>query len=166
MKLADLTVAPPREYVPAEYRDALSRRWAHAHGYFGAAGGWIYRGESQEAVTRGQGRSLCQGWGVFWTYFKARILDDLTRDLTAMGSFQELTHPASPTYRPTLLVLKPQDWKTDALADAYDQAMAAQRDPRRAYRGKGRDGMAPKPARPASAWLGFVAAGVTHRRGW
>ena len=35
--------------------------------------------------------------------------------------------------------MSPKDWRTDALACAYDHAMASQKDLRRAHRGAGRD---------------------------
>ncbi len=58
--------------------------------------------------------------------------NNLTRSLTAFGSFEELL--TTPDYFPTLL--SRTGAKAVALADAYDAAQAARGDARRAYRGR------------------------------
>src|SRR5215831_20004637 len=101
MNLTKLVQAPPRTYLPTEYQDALSKRWGDQNGYYGATGGWIYAGPSQAYVNTHPCPTVCQGWGSFWHSFKGKILDDLTRELTASESFHAFTHPQSKTYRPT-----------------------------------------------------------------
>lgn len=70
------------------------------------------------------------------------VLDNLTRDLTAWGSFDAMLN-AGGGYRPSLYV-RPHNRshaevrraaRTEVLADAYDAAQAARGDERRAYRG-------------------------------
>jgi len=147
--LAALTAGTPYAFLPTEYEEALAKRWAKANGFGGAKGGWIWRlapsdRDPSKLVAVGS-RPVCQGWWRFWRLKRSAILNALTREVTGLtgpDAFQQLTHPKSTTYRPTLLVRSPRDWKVDALACAYDEAMKAQGDPRRAYRGA-RDGMSP-----------------------
>lgn len=70
------------------------------------------------------------------------VLDNLTRDLTAWLSFDDMLN-AEGDYRPSLYV-RPcsrshaeirRAARTEILADAYDAAQAARGDHRRAYRG-------------------------------
>ncbi len=58
--------------------------------------------------------------------------DELTRKLSAFGSFNELVNGTHPSYRPSLTQ---QDTDTQRLADLYDLAQAAKGDDRRAFRG-------------------------------
>jgi hypothetical protein len=61
---------------------------------------------------------------------KTTDLDTLTRTYTAFGSFAQMIGEAGTSYFPTLT-----DQGTKPLADAYDLAMEARGDTRRAWRG-------------------------------
>lgn len=102
-----------------------AKEWARANGYHGASGGWIYNRNE---------RAVCQGWGSFWSAYRSRILDGLTKQLTGFACFTDMVDTVA-TYRPTLLVRSGKDWRYELLADAYDEYQHRQRDPRRAYRG-------------------------------
>lgn len=58
-------------------------------------------------------------------------LDQITRQLTAFRSFQDLLD-AEGNYRPSIYL---QTWESWTLAEAYDRAQEGRGDPRRAYRG-------------------------------
>lgn len=122
-------------WIDRALAERAAKEWANAHGYFGATGGWISKGESQAAVTAGGGRSVTQGWFNLWTLKRRQIEDYYTSLHTAFGTFDAMVHPESPTYRPTLLVLGPKDWRIAFLANAYDVAMGKQGDRRRAFTG-------------------------------
>ena len=165
--LASLTAGTPYAFMPTEYAEALAKRWAKANDFGGARGGWIWKlapSDREPGRMVAVGRSpVCQGWWQFWSLKRSTILNALTREVTGLtgpDAFQQLTHPKSTTYRPTLLVRGAKDWRVDALACAYDEAMKAQGDPRRAYRGA-RDGM--DPASRAVLLRRFVALRESQR---
>lgn len=127
---------PASIHIDPELAERAAKEWGNAHGYYGAAGGWISPGASQEAVTAGQGgRAVVQGWFNFWTEHKRAILDHYAAQLTAHPTFEAFVGGPSRTYRPTLRCRGPRDWRYAFLADAFDEVMASRRDPRRAYRG-------------------------------
>ena len=158
MTLAAITRAAPLDFVPTEYEEALAKAYAKKHGFVGVVGGWIYRAEPDErpwrqGKLRPKGHAITQGWHNFYSLKKVAILDELTRELTASRTFAEFTHPTAHgrTYRPTLLVLSPRDWRADALACAYDSVRASQKDLRRPHPGhRARPGgrLMPRPRAP------------------
>lgn len=143
-------------WIQTELVEKAAKEYALAHRYEGAVGGWIYRLDSEGVATH----AVCQGWFNFWTMFRRQIEDWYTLRLTASSSFDAFVHPESKTYRPTLLVRGPRDWRYAFLANAYDVAMKNQGDARRAYVGSS---PAPAPApKPVSVWLSRVVAGASR----
>jgi hypothetical protein len=71
-RFADLVQGPFKDTVnrrtgnsrPGTGRIKAAKAWAHAHGYNGAAGGWIYNKND---------RAICQGWDTFASYYCAAI---------------------------------------------------------------------------------------------
>jgi hypothetical protein len=126
-----------KPWVDGDLWERAAREYANAHGHFGTTGGWIVRAESQADATAGRcSRGFTQGWDNYRRLFRTEILDWFTQQLTANPSFRALTSPAAgSTYRPTILVLKPADWRQAFLASAYDVEMARKQDARRAYTG-------------------------------
>lgn len=161
-------VADP--WIDGDLWERAAKEYANAHGYFGTVGGWIVKAESQAAATAGHcSKGITQGWDNFRALKRTQILDYYTSLLTASGTFEALVTPESPTYRPTLLVLGPKDWRYAFLASAYDVRMAQRGDRRRAYTGHSEPTEAEvraAKARTANPWLGFVAGGVKYRPGW
>ena len=145
MSVTRLATQTPVDFMQPEYAEALARRWAKANGFYGAQGGWIYR-EGQDSRDRRlhtptatpTGWAVTQGWWNFFALKRTQILNDLTRELTAFGSLQEMADAPAP-YRPTLLVPDGRAWRVDALACAYDEVQRKRGDTRRAHRGFGRD---------------------------
>lgn len=114
-----------------QHRNTLCREWAASVKHWGkrpgGSGGWIY-------TDNGNGRTVCQGWSSIWYWHRREILARLTRELTAFDSFEDMLN-ADGGFRPTLLILRPQDWRYEILADEYDAEQTRRHDPRRAYRG-------------------------------
>ena len=100
------------------------KKYAKAHGFAGAQGGWIYNVS---------GRPIVQGWWAFFGFAKRDLLDWATRELTAFDSFRDLTDRTYSTYRPTIRNTQ-KDVVAFILAQEYDAEMAFRGDARRAYR--------------------------------
>jgi len=168
---ADYAAKP---WIDTDLAEKAAKEYAQENGYFGAVGGWIYkesdwskarRAENPEALRRGS--AVTQGWFNFWCSYRRAIEDHFTAKLTAFPTFDAMVHPASPTYRPTILVRdNPRDWRWAFLANAYDVAQKNRGDRRRAHTGY--PVVAPvapaAPAvRPVSLWLSRVVAGASVR---
>lgn len=102
-------------------QNIVCRQWAHAHGYYGAQGGWIYRVN---------GPAVCQGWASFYHRHKREILNWLCQTETAFPDWDYLVNKTASTYRPTIFR---KNARCRWLADSYDQTMRARGDARRAY---------------------------------
>jgi hypothetical protein len=53
-------------------------KWAYAHGYYGTAGGWIYKEGDTRLRTSGKRKNkatkpICQGWENFYKIYRYRI---------------------------------------------------------------------------------------------
>lgn len=119
-------------HAHTRHQDQLCREWAaEVKGWAkrpGGSGGWVY-------TNQGEGRPVCQGWSSIWYWHRREICSWLTRSLTAFDSFEGMVQAAG-GFRPTLLILRPSDWRAAFLADEYDREQAQRNDPRRAYRGQ------------------------------
>ncbi len=110
------------------YKQRMAKEWGEQiRHYQGRAGGWIYSPK---------GTPIAQGWMYIWRTYHREILDWYTRRLTGFDTFRDMLN-AERGYYPTMLynALNPREWRTEALADAYDEAQARRGDSRRAYRG-------------------------------
>ena len=115
---------PYGAFVRQEDKQAAAKAYAKKHQYKGAQGGWIYDMQ--------RGKTVCQGWQSFYGMFRWSILNELTRELTAFSSFDEMTLRTAPSYRPSIY---PYTWRERVLADEYDLTQEARKDERRAYTG-------------------------------
>jgi hypothetical protein len=107
------------------HTEGMAKEWGRANAFTGVGGGWIYKG----------GKPAYQGWNTLFNRNKVVILDWYTKRFTGFNSFDEMIN-APTNYRPTLITTGRGDgWRFEALAEEYDSAQKARRDPRRAHRG-------------------------------
>lgn len=121
-----LRTKPRGAYVDPDVAKKAAREWAGAvNGWYGRAGGWVYSG---------RGTAVVQGWWNVYRLYWREIADYYVARLTAFATLQEMLD-TPPSYRPTLLLFGPRDWRYRYIADCYDVQQQKRGDPRRAFRG-------------------------------